>query len=201
MEYREPALETHHLLKEWAVAVDALGRGEAILTVRKGGIREEAREFRMEHRRFAFFPTFEHQHADQLRPEFRARLSPVAAGTPSASVLRIDTWAEVSDVLEVQEAASVQALSRFYVFSERYALERLQWRPKKPLHVLLLRVYRLPAAVEMPLAPGFGGCRSWITLPVPIDLAGSDAVLDDAAYQALRRSVLEALDRPSSRAE
>src|SRR5690348_1467966 len=53
-----PILTTHHTLKEWAVAIQALREGDGIITVRKGGIREDAREFRMEHRRFAFFPTY-----------------------------------------------------------------------------------------------------------------------------------------------
>ena len=35
-------------LKEWAVAVKALGEGEQIITIRKGGLYEETREFRLE---------------------------------------------------------------------------------------------------------------------------------------------------------
>ena len=48
-------------LKEWAVACEALGRGEQVLLLRKGGISEEGREFRIEHPEFLLFPTFEHQ--------------------------------------------------------------------------------------------------------------------------------------------
>ena len=138
---------TRHALKEWAVAVASLREGTSIATVRKGGIREEGREFRMEHRQFLFFPTFEHQKAEQLQPRFREDLARIQAVAPGNGQVRLDTWATVTDVIEVTGEHEVRALGDFYVFSEAYALERLQWRPRKPLHVLLLRV--VPAGYTM----------------------------------------------------
>ncbi|MGI8550821.1 MAG: DUF1802 family protein, partial [Dehalococcoidia bacterium] len=44
-------------LKEWAAVIDALQRGEQIVTLRKGGIREKA--FLVEGRSFFLLPTFE----------------------------------------------------------------------------------------------------------------------------------------------
>ena len=43
-----------HALKEWAVAVEALERGETALVVRKGGIREKA--FAVDDTRFLLLP-------------------------------------------------------------------------------------------------------------------------------------------------
>ncbi|HXT34749.1 MAG TPA: DUF1802 family protein [Chloroflexota bacterium] len=183
-------LTTQHALKEWAVAIDALRTGEALITVRKGGIREEAREFRMEHRAFALFPTFDHQNVEQLRPQYAERLGRVVTDAAGAGRLRVDAWAEVTDVLEVRDEEQVHALESFYVFSRAYALERLQWRPKKPLHVLLLRVYRLEPPLEMPLLASYGGCKSWIELAVPVPLDRSRPVLDDAAFAAARARAL-----------
>jgi hypothetical protein len=188
-----PILTTHHTLKEWAVAIQALREGDGIITVRKGGIREDAREFRMEHQRFAFFPTYEHQNPEQLQDRYVPRLEQVLAAAPPSGILRIDTWAEVTDVIELREQQAVTALSDYYVFSQAYAVERLQWRPKKPLHVLLLRVYRLPQPVEMALLPSYGGCKSWIELVEPIALDSGDPALDDAAYEAVRAKALAAL--------
>jgi hypothetical protein len=42
--------------KEWAVVVDALGRGEQILTLRKGGISEGRGGFRLETLRVLAIP-------------------------------------------------------------------------------------------------------------------------------------------------
>jgi hypothetical protein len=187
------AAATYVAFKEWAVAVSALRAGESIATVRKGGIREEAREFRMEHRRFAFFPTYEHQNREQLQPRHLPRLEETLAAPPPQGVLQIDTWAEVTDVVEVREDEQVQALEHYYVFSALYALERLHWRPKKPLHVLLLRVYRLQTPISVPLLAGYGGCKSWIELSDPVPLDRKHPAMDDATYEALRSRALASL--------
>src|SRR3954449_7357373 len=64
--------------KEWAVTVRALAEGEQLLTLRKGGLREPGREFRLAHERFFLYPTFEHQTGDLVReshqPELRRAL-------------------------------------------------------------------------------------------------------------------------------
>ena len=48
-------------LKEWAITVDALASGEQILLMRKGGIHEESKDFRIIHDEFLLYPTYEHQ--------------------------------------------------------------------------------------------------------------------------------------------
>jgi hypothetical protein len=147
----------------------------------------------MEHRRFAFFPTYEHQNPEQLQPHHLPRLQATLAAPPPEGVLQIDTWAEVTDVVEVREEEQVRALERYYVFSAPYALERLHWRPKKPLHVLLLRVYRLQAPMSVPLLAGYGGCKSWIELSDPVPLDRRHPAMDDASYEALRSRALASL--------
>ena len=57
-------------LKEWAVVVAALARGDQFFLLRKGGIAEGKHGFELQHREFLFFPTWEHQHADWVRPEY-----------------------------------------------------------------------------------------------------------------------------------
>jgi hypothetical protein len=188
-----PLESTHHALKEWAVAVASLRTGTSIATVRKGGIREEGREFRMEHRQFVFFPTFEHQKAEQLQPRFREDLARMQASAPSNGQVCLDTWAAVTDVFEVTGEREVRALGDFYVFSEDYALERLQWRPRKPLHVLLLRVYRLGTPLELPVLDRYGGCKSWLELATTLDLDTTYPALPDQAFALARQQALAAL--------
>src|SRR3954451_14522953 len=64
--------------KEWAVTVRALAEGEQLVTLRKGGIRETNKHFRLEHDRFFLYPTFDHQRNDLVReshqPELRRAL-------------------------------------------------------------------------------------------------------------------------------
>ena len=54
--------------KEWAIVVDALGRGEQILILRKGGIAEGRGGFKPEHERFLLFPTLFHQQRESVLP-------------------------------------------------------------------------------------------------------------------------------------
>src|SRR3954454_13636398 len=61
-------------LKEWAVTVRALAEGEQLLTLRKGGIREENRHFEIEHDRFFLYPTFDHQADGLVRPAHHPEL-------------------------------------------------------------------------------------------------------------------------------
>ena len=60
--------------KEWAVTVRALAEGEQLLTLRKGGIREENKHFEIEHDRFFLYPTFDHQQNDLVRESHRPEL-------------------------------------------------------------------------------------------------------------------------------
>ena len=66
--------------KEWAVTVRALAEGEQLLTLRKGGIREENKHFEIEHDRFFLYPTFDHQRNDLVRESHVPELRPRARG-------------------------------------------------------------------------------------------------------------------------
>jgi hypothetical protein len=191
----QTAAATRVAFKEWAVTVRALAAGQQIVLVRKGGIREEGREFRVEEPRFLLYPTYEHQRADLLQAPYRADLDAVLAAPPPAGTVRLDHWAEVTDVYQTLEAADVEALAPHFIWTTSYAEERLRWRPKKPLYVLLLRVYRLAGTHEIPVLPGYLGCKSWVELEQPISLEGMTPVLNDAAYAARRAAIQAALGR------
>ena len=154
--------------KEWAVTVRALAEGEQLVTLRKGGIREENKHFDLEHERFFLYPTFDHQRNDLVRPshhpELRRALEegvwpdeepPPRAliqdgGIPQPDRVRIRAWAEVTDHFTVTDRRVVDALSPFYIWTPDYAEKRLNWKRRHPLHVLLLRVHRHPAAGHRP---------------------------------------------------
>ena len=185
----QTAVATRVAFKEWAVTVRALADGRQIVLVRKGGIREEGRAFRVEEPRFLLYPTYEHQRADLLQPEYHADLQAALADAPLPNTLRVSHWAEVTDVFQTFEADQVRALAPHYVWTTAYAEERLRWQPKKPLYVLLLRVYRLAESHTLPVVPRYLGCKSWVELEQPISLEGMEPVLDDATYDARRATV------------
>lgn len=177
-------------LKEWAVLINALDAGRQIVLIRKGGIREETKDFRVRHDAFFLFPTYDHQRADLLKPEYRPDLETVLAqGIDPTHEVVISHFARVTDAFETSEDDIVRALSPHYIFADNYAYERLHWRPRKPLEVMLLRVYRLPQVHHLPVLPDYGGCKSWIDLAVEIPTEGMVPVLSDAAYEAMAQPV------------
>ena len=190
----DAAQTTITALKEWAVAVKALGEGRQVLLVRKGGISEETRDFRIQAERFLLFPTYEHQRADLLQPRFRSDLDEVLARRGDADRVTIDTWAELTDLFELTEPWQIEAVAPHYCWTLGYAEERLRWRPRKPLLLMAVRAYRLAEPLDLPNLAEYGGCKSWLQLPTP-SLAGLTPALDDAAYAERVAAVRAALER------
>ena len=180
-----------HALKEWAVAVEALERGETALVVRKGGIREKA--FAVPKARFLFFKGYEHQKEEQLKPLYHDLQRSIPERQDDGPVI-FTSFAEVQGAFEVSETEELEALDPYHIWTPEYAESRLKWRPKKPLTVLVLRTYLLPEPVELPYRAEYGGCKSWISLEKPISPAGSRPALDDAAFEELARPALGVLE-------
>jgi hypothetical protein len=193
--------------KEWAVTVRALAEGEQLITLRKGGLREAEKRFRVEHDRFFLYPTFDHQRRDLVRashlPELDRALEEGvwAEGEPPAEALtgdgnipqpdrvRIRAWAELADHFTITDPRCVDALSPFYVWSTDYAEKRLEWKRRHPLHVLLLRTYRIPRPVTVRVKDEYGGCRSWLELQRDLPFEGTPVLSDDEfdrAAEAIR---------------
>ncbi len=184
-------------LKEWAVTVRALAEGEQLLTLRKGGIREEHKHFELEHERFFLYPTFDHQRNDVVRdahtPELRRALEegvwpdgdpPTQAltrdgGIPQPERVRVRAWAEVAGHYTVTDPRVVSELSPFYIWTTDYAQKRLSWKPRHPLHVVLLRTYRIPRPVTVRVRGDYAGCRSWLEIARDLPFEGTPVLADD----------------------
>lgn len=177
-----------HALKEWAVATDALERGDTILLLRKGGIREEGKHFRVVHDEVLLYPTFEHQQPQLLKPRYAGLVQPVASGWHPETV-RIGAWARITDIFQISAKETVEALLPHHIWNEQFAAERFGWKPRFPLYVLLLRTYTLAQPHTIPYRAEYGGCKSWIDLQAPISLDGIVPVLSDDEYARRVREI------------
>ncbi len=171
-----------HTLKEWAVTVRALERGDTALVVRKGGIREKA--FAVPKTRFLLLPGYEHQRPELIKPEFRHIMDEIPDLTDDGP-LRFSSFAEVEGAFEISEADDLARLNDHHMWTHEYAESRFKWRPKKPLTVLVLRAYVLPGTVELPYREGYGGCKSWIELEDAVSVEGARPALSDAEFEDL----------------
>ncbi len=176
--------QTVHTLKEWAVAVNALETGKTIMLLRKGGIHEQQGRFQVAHQQVLLYPTFEHQQSCLLKAEYANLVHPVIPGWHPETV-RIGSWAEITDILPVSDESIVKSLLPFHIWNENFISDRLKWKPKQPIFILLLRTYQLPQAQEIPYRGEYGGCKSWIDIESPLQLQGSTPVLSDSYYQEL----------------
>ena len=171
-------------LKEWAVAVQALDAGRQILLMRKGGIREEGKEFRVIYPEFLLYPTYEHQKEELLREPFHTELRQVLAeSNGQEDTITLSHWAQIHEVIEVTDQAKVDELSSHYIWTTDYAQKRLHWKPRKSLTLMLLRVYRLAQPQKVPVLPHYGGCKSWVELDREVPLGHLEPVLSLEAFQ------------------
>src|ERR1700685_415583 len=177
--------------KEWAVTVRALAEGDPLLRLPRGESREPEKHFQLEHDRFFLYPTFDHQRAELVRESHRPELSRAleegvwSDGEPNPAAMlregllsqpdrvRIRAWAEVAACFTISDRRSVDALSPFYVWTTDYAETPLDWPRRHPLHVILLRTYRIPRPVTVKVRDEYGGCRSGLRRPPRPSVGGA----------------------------
>ena len=180
-------------LKEWAVAVGALARGKQVVTLRKGGIHRDDKEFRIVHPEFLLYPTFEHQKAELLQDEYQDDLDRTLEENDVPGLVTMGYWCSVTDKFEVHDDSVLSTLSPYHIWSEGYAEKRLYWRPKQPLTVALLRVYALKQPQALPVLDEYVGCKSWVELGQEVPLGSMTPVLSDSDYDERAEGVRRAL--------
>jgi hypothetical protein len=151
-------------LKEWGAAVHALLDGRQTVLLRKGGIHEK--RFDLAAGEFLLFPTVAHSHAQRVRPEHRALLDSAADSTEQAIVVR--AGAKVVAAVEVNRPEAIADIADLHIWTEESVrADRLDFRPKRRLTVLVVQARALTEPVRLPRSPDYAGCSSWVQLPVP----------------------------------
>jgi hypothetical protein len=178
--------------KEWAVVVDALGRGEQIVILRKGGIREQRGEFHADHHEFWLFPTQYHEAEHSVIPSKRSLLREMAAAAPRDFV-DIEYYAMADPVLTIKDSEGIKRLQGQHIWSETVLQERFRFGREAGLHVLLARVYRRPTPERFALRESYSGCKSWVELERGLSTEGLTPVLGDVEYRVQREGIVERL--------
>jgi hypothetical protein len=168
--------------KEWAIVVDALGRGEQIVLLRKGGLREGRGGFRVEHPEFLLFPTLFHQQRDQVIPSAQNRFDEIAPTWPDPSRVRLEFFARVVEWLRLESLAVAERLRSQHIWRDEVIAERFGWCREQGIHALAVRVFRLARPVDLPVLPSYGGCKSWIEIGEEILPIGAEPALSDHAF-------------------
>lgn len=170
--------------KEWAVIVDALGRGDQIIILRKGGISEGAGGFKMEHPRFLLFPTLFHQQRESVLPSAQIRFDQLAPNFPPPGKLRLEFFAETAASAKLESLSDARTLGGQHVWRDEIIAERFDWGRDKSIFALAIRVFQLSRPVELPLLPAYAGCKSWVELDHDVPVENARPVLSDADFAA-----------------
>ena len=172
--------------------VDALGTGRQILIFRKGGISEGHGGFQVEHPEFLLFPTLFHQQRESVLADAQARFDKLEL--PSADVLSIEYFCRVVEWRKLESLADAQRADNQHVWKPEVIAERFEWGRSKAIFALAVRTYRLPQRIDLPMLPGYGGCKSWIELEREIDVSAARPVLSDAEFSERLQNFKSALD-------
>ena len=180
-------------LKEWGAVVHALLDGRQTVLLRKGGIHEKRFELAPEVARMGFllFPTVAHSHSARVRPEHRDLLAAAAMDSTDDDVV-LRAGARVVAAVEVNRPGELDSISPLHIWtSESVQTDRLDFRPRHRLTVLIVSAAPLAEPVRLARTPDYRGCSSWVQLPVRPRWAApvhAEATLLDIATR-VRRSV------------
>ncbi len=179
--------------KEWAIVVDALGRGEQILILRKGGISEGRGGFQVEQPRFLLFPTLYHQQRERVQPHAQLRYDEIAPQLPPPEVLRVEYVAEVVAWRALDSLAAAERLRGQHIWRDDVIADRFEWGKVKNIFALAVRVHQLPRRIDLPMLTSYGGCKSWIELEHDISTEGAQPVLSEGAFAEKLKAFADAL--------
>ena len=170
-------------LKEWATVLEAMARGEQVVLIRKGGLIEPGSGFELMAQTFVFYPTFEHQAVNYLRPPFQSYFETASQHRAPEGQVQFDLVGVAVKSVQSCDASIIERLSPFHIYNQAFVSQRLKWQPAQPLVIALIRAFRLPQPIVLPVTPAYAGCKSWVELETPVSLDGAHPVLDDATFQ------------------
>ena len=185
-------------LKEWAVLTQAMGEGQILAMVRKGGIRERRAGFVVRHDRFFLYPTWFHEKEAELAERFRPRLAGAHAQRPQEGTIRIDLVCDVAAVWRVDELDRLDGIASEHGLTASAVASRFHYRNEPGVQVVAVRVSRLREPVVIPEVKRYLGCVSWVALDEPIPAEDARPVVPDADFARRLDALVEILGVASS---
>jgi hypothetical protein len=158
-------IPNHTALKEWASVIEALGNGDQVVLIRKGGLADQ--NFGVESGRFYLFPTNYHD-----------------AGGAEPTHVRITHWAEAMTTWQIRDAEMLGRLETLTILDPEVIDTRYRFRPDQAINVIAVRAYKLAAPADVVMKPEYAGCKSWVSVDEEIDIDGSLPALNDDEMQS-----------------
>jgi hypothetical protein len=174
--------------KEWALVCESMLRGETSLIFRKGGIAEGREGFRFKHSQFFLFPTFFHEQIAQTRLDASRDLE------PQSETIAIEAFGYVEFTLWISDLQTIESLSELHILQPELLEKRFNQDEIKGLHLAFVRIFRVTPTWYLSFQRSFGGCRSWVELPIPSPDLVCRPVISDEEHER-RRELVESARR------
>jgi hypothetical protein len=155
------------LLREWQSVCDACAAGRNHLLIRKGGIAEGRGGFQVRRSFFGLLPTLFHQVKNA---------APDAATPTPPSVVSI--VCQLVETYVVPSTADLSALAPFHGYGVDQLAKRQQYKPERPLNLILIRPFKLRAPITIDPAKVRPVCKSWDEVDLTAGLGGIDPAMD-----------------------
>jgi hypothetical protein len=144
-------------LKEWAVVVEAIARKEHHYLLRKGGILDPGETFSLKAQEFWLYPTMLHQKKNCLKPAWQSALPQF-----SLEAVPLQVQVKAGPALLIKSLDDFKAIEPRTIWSEDYALMRLNYKPEKPLYAIPIEAWLAPRPIYIKETPEYAGCISWV---------------------------------------
>jgi hypothetical protein len=126
-----------------------------------------------------------------VRPENRDLLDPAAEDSTDDAVV-VRAGAKVVAAVEVNQPERLEEIASLHIWTaESVREDRLDFRPKHRLTVLVVQASPLIEPLRLPRIPEYAGCKSWVPLAVQPDWRAP--VHDDASLRQIAESVRSAV--------
>ena len=179
-------------LKEWSATVDALARGDQVFILRKGGIREDNRQFKIQYDQFFLYPTVFHESNEWLKSG-KSELISLNSMEEYEDKITLSVFAEIEEVIEVRKDTELKALEPFHIWSQDFVYKRLNWKPRYALNLILLRCHLLQQPQALTVMPDYGGCKSWVELVEDYPVGVTTPVIQNSRFTSMVAEVKNTL--------
>lgn len=193
-------IEKFTAFKEWAIVCEALGQGKQSIIFRKGGIHEGQKGFQFLHDEFLLFPTRFHEQEQNLKLDNNHEEEPLPSEYNLGEKVQIHYFCKIRKIKTIDNWETVKSLEPFHIWDEATIRDRFEWSKngeEQPfISLAVLRVYKLAQVVEFPYEKKFGGCRSWLDVPVFNEdhIQSSQPVIEDQKFEILFSQLKERLE-------
>ena len=179
---------------------DLLAAGRCCLLLRKGGVHEAEGpgRFTLNHDRFLMFPAWEHERLDWIKPDWLPSQAGLAVDEPDKaepSEIAFKCYAEAARIWEVPSRSAFDRLDDLHPWAKPQIDMRFNYKPDRPLYLLVLRCYQLAEPAVVANDDAFAGCVSWVPLDEVggVDVSASEPAMAGHEFSSILSRVEAAL--------